>query len=171
MMTMHAAKVWISVVFIIGAEEGLFPEHAGHRPKRDMEEERRLCYVAITRAREKLYHPRRAAWAMAEPTFRVLHRGDTPRRCSRPAGACEKKANLWDDDGTFISGRSGTWAEAPPAIPAVSNFAAFWHELCCTHRRTGAAKRAAPEKPKTVCLAPKAPDFKKGDRVVHKAFG
>lgn len=37
--------------------------------------------------------------------------------------------------------------------------------------RTGAAKRAAPEKPKTVLSAPKAPDFKKGDRVVHKAFG
>ena len=37
--------------------------------------------------------------------------------------------------------------------------------------RTGAAKRAAPEKPKTVLSAPKAPDFQKGDRVVHKAFG
>ena len=56
MMTMHAAKgLEFPVVFIIGAEEGLFPSMQAIGQSEDMEEERRLCYVAITRAREKLY--------------------------------------------------------------------------------------------------------------------
>ena len=37
--------------------------------------------------------------------------------------------------------------------------------------RTAAPKHAAPDKPKTVLSAPKAPDFQAGDHVVHKAFG
>ena len=55
MMTMHAAKgLEFPVVFIIGAEEGLFPSMQAIGQSEDMEEERRLCYVALTRAREHL---------------------------------------------------------------------------------------------------------------------
>ena len=44
-----------SIVFVIGMEEGLFPhERAMEESSRGVEEERRLCYVAITRAREQL---------------------------------------------------------------------------------------------------------------------
>lgn len=56
LMTIHAAKgTEFSVVFVIGMEEGLFPHSMAMMDKMEMEEERRLCYVAITRAKEKLY--------------------------------------------------------------------------------------------------------------------
>ena len=62
-------------------------------------------------------------------------------------------------------GASGYSGGGCPTYPAALD------ELAARTGRTGAAKHAAPEKPKTVLSAPKAPDFKKGDRVVHKAFG
>ena len=56
LMTIHAAKgLEFDNVFIAGMEEGLFPHKNSIESKSDLEEERRLCYVAITRARKKLY--------------------------------------------------------------------------------------------------------------------
>ena len=56
MMTMHSAKgLEFPAVFIVGAEEGLFPNMLAIGEPEEMEEERRLCYVAITRAKEKLF--------------------------------------------------------------------------------------------------------------------
>ena len=56
MMTMHAAKgLEFPVVFLVGAEEGIFPGIRAIGETEEMEEERRLCYVAMTRAKEKLY--------------------------------------------------------------------------------------------------------------------
>lgn len=56
LMTIHSAKgLEFDNVFLIGAEEGLFPGYRARDSESDMEEERRLAYVAITRAREKLY--------------------------------------------------------------------------------------------------------------------
>ena len=55
-MTIHSAKgLEFPVVFITGLEEGLFPVNGALNSEEDMEEERRLFYVAITRAKEKLY--------------------------------------------------------------------------------------------------------------------
>ena len=56
MMTVHSAKgLEFSAVFITGLEEGLFPHEQSLNVKDGLEEERRLAYVAITRARERLY--------------------------------------------------------------------------------------------------------------------
>ena len=56
MMTLHSAKgLEFPVVFIVGMEEGLFPGNQVMYDPTEIEEERRLCYVGITRAKEKLY--------------------------------------------------------------------------------------------------------------------
>lgn len=56
MMTIHSAKgLEFPVVFLAGMEEGLFPGMRSIGSDEDIEEERRLCYVAITRAKKRLY--------------------------------------------------------------------------------------------------------------------
>ncbi len=56
LMTMHSAKgLEFPVVFVVGMEDGIFPSSRSLMEPAVLEEERRLCYVAITRAREKLY--------------------------------------------------------------------------------------------------------------------
>ena len=55
-MTLHSAKgLEFNTVFILGMEEGIFPHSRSFESAKELEEERRLCYVGITRAKKKLY--------------------------------------------------------------------------------------------------------------------
>ena len=76
LMTVHAVKgLEFNYVFITGLEEGLFPHLNSLESNSEIEEERRLCYVAITRAREKLY--------ITNARTRVLYGRDTINPVSR----------------------------------------------------------------------------------------
>ncbi len=76
LMTMHSAKgLEFPVVFLAGMEEGLFPSYRSIGEESEMEEERRLCYVGITRAREQLY--------LTHSKSRMLFGNTTYNRSSR----------------------------------------------------------------------------------------
>ncbi|HBC72119.1 MAG TPA: DNA helicase II [Coxiellaceae bacterium] len=76
LMTLHAAKgLEFSLVFLCGMEEGLFPHIMSMGSKEELEEERRLCYVGMTRAKQKLY--------MSCADSRQLHGSTNLRQPSR----------------------------------------------------------------------------------------
>jgi DNA helicase-2/ATP-dependent DNA helicase PcrA len=78
LMTLHTAKgLEFPVVFLTGLEDGIFPHMRSLADKRELEEERRLAYVGITRARQRLYLSRsvtRSAWGQPQynPASRFL---------------------------------------------------------------------------------------------------
>ncbi|GAC1677615.1 MAG: hypothetical protein NVS9B8_18570 [Candidatus Limnocylindrales bacterium] len=72
LLTVHAAKgLEFPVVFIAGLEEGVFPHSRALDDEKELEEERRLAYVGMTRAMKRLFlsHAwRRATWGMGQPS-------------------------------------------------------------------------------------------------------
>ncbi|GMU48075.1 MAG: DNA helicase [Candidatus Desulfobacillus denitrificans] len=119
LMTVHSAKgLEFDVVFISGLEEGLFPHENSVREDKGLEEERRLMYVAVTRARKRLY--------VSHAQTRMLHgqtRYNLPSRFFDEIPAELLKwltPKLARGHGAVSSGltfapRRPAWAEPPPA--------------------------------------------------------
>ncbi|MEU3859133.1 DNA helicase PcrA [Streptomyces sp. NPDC028722] len=149
LMTLHTAKgLEFPVVFLTGMEDGVFPHMRALGEAKELEEERRLAYVGITRARERLYLTRsalRSAWG--QPSY------NPPSRFLEeiPAAHLEWKR---------------TGAAAPVSSGPVSGIAASLSSSRSRSSVSGAsgfATRRTAEKP-VVALAV-------GDRVTHDQFG
>ncbi|HXZ30500.1 MAG TPA: 3'-5' exonuclease, partial [Dehalococcoidia bacterium] len=103
LITLHQAKgLEFPAVFIVGLEEGILPHRRSFDDPEEMEEERRLCYVGITRAKKRLYllrSYRRSLFgaSTANPPSRFLH--DISPHLISPKG-------LWEESLTPIASRS-----------------------------------------------------------------
>ncbi|MET7762273.1 DNA helicase PcrA [Streptomyces sp. NPDC005393] len=147
LMTLHTAKgLEFPVVFVSGMEDGVFPHMRALGQTKELEEERRLAYVGITRARERLYLTRstlRSAWG--QPAY------------NPPSRFLEE-----------IPDQYVQWRRTGPATPSASMgaVASTASGLSSSRSRAGAsgfATRRAKERP-VVSLAI-------GDRVTHDSFG
>jgi ATP-dependent DNA helicase UvrD/PcrA len=102
MMTLHSAKgLEFPLVFIAGLEEGLFPHSRSTDDQAELEEERRLCYVGMTRARRKLYlgSANRRRWygeyRASSPSRFIDEVPDELLDRVMPAGAAPSQPGLW----------------------------------------------------------------------------
>ena len=83
LMTLHSAKgLEFPIVFLVGMEEGIFPNYKVITEPQELEEERRLCYVGITRAKDRLY--------LCNAKRRILYGQDQINPPSRFIGEIEK---------------------------------------------------------------------------------
>ena len=168
MMTMHSAKgLEFPEVFVVGMEDGLFPGNRAMGDEEEMEEERRLCYVAMTRAREHLTMTnarQRMLFGRTTPETPSRFLEEIPEENSQWIGKPEpRQERHWSDDynddggfGGFGGGYSGYGNRSTTAVDG---------------------DRAAAKKPAYVAAAAvkkeSAPlmDIKAGESVKHAAFG
>ena len=153
MMTMHSAKgLEFPHVCLVGFETGLFPSARSEASPEDMEEERRLCYVAITRAKQTL--------AISHAKQRMLYGHTTYGRPSRflselPESCVTGKTKVRPpDDVGYIPQRSNLYGD----------FDSYSHRPPQPKRRDYSTVQKA--KPAASAL-----QLKKGDMVQHRAFG
>ena len=147
LMTLHTAKgLEFPVVFLTGMEDGVFPHMRSLGDPRELDEERRLAYVGITRARQRLYVTRsamRSAWG--SPSF------NPPSRFLDEIGDA---AIDWAP-GSAVVGRSGSWGGTSRSGSDEGEASAWGSSVQRGGRQVGAA---------VLSLQP-------GDRVTHEKFG
>ncbi|MEW6280175.1 MAG: UvrD-helicase domain-containing protein [Candidatus Eremiobacterota bacterium] len=144
LMTLHAAKgLEFPVVFLAGMEEDLFPHARAKEDPNGMEEERRLCYVGMTRARERLL--------LSRAQSREVHGSRIPRMPSRFLAEIPKDLMLQEGSTCFAP---RVREEEAPGIGS-GRFKGFG--------------KSAPQ-PRTRVAIPTAL-FKVGQRVHHRVFG
>jgi superfamily I DNA/RNA helicase len=148
LMTLHNAKgLEYPIVFIIGCEEGVFP-HSRALDEGGLEEERRLCYVGITRAERDLY----LTSARSRTTFGTRNFGGPSRFLS------EIPAQLTDHE-----------SQQPRGFRAARARATSWDSSPANSYAAGANSGWGGELPGRDDPPPAA--FRLGDDVVHAAFG
>lgn len=144
MMTMHSAKgLEFPVVFIPGMEDGIFPGVRAIYDKSEMEEERRLAYVAITRAREELY--------MVKSKQRLLYGSTKHNRQSEFINEIPLEYLDMTDSSVVVKSASEIGEKAKPRAKLM--------ESAKTFTPAAAMKPAG------------STDIKVGDTVTHKKFG
>ncbi len=147
MMTMHSAKgLEFPNVFLVGLEEGLFPGMRAIGDQEEMEEERRLCYVAITRAKQRLYisHARqRMLYGRTNAAMPSRFLRELPDELVEYRG--EKRASSYRST-SFSDARQSFYTQVPQNKPAKNITQA--------------------EQPSSYAV-----NFLQGDMVYHKAFG
>jgi DNA helicase-2/ATP-dependent DNA helicase PcrA len=167
MMTLHTAKgLEFPVVFLTGLEDGVFPHLRSLGDKPELEEERRLAYVGVTRARERLYISRaivRSAWGAPShnPASRFIDELpvdliDWKRTESDQTTWARQAASNWDGGG----GGSG---------------AAYSGNLTGRGRQQMASRfssaTASADASKKAMAGRAVPNLNPGDRVNHDSFG
>lgn len=168
LMTMHAAKgLEFPVVFTVGMEEGVFPGFRSIGEEEELEEERRLCYVALTRAKEKLYltcAAQRLLFGRTSANLPSRFVKEIPEDRVEFTGRQRRERPMygdsdWSREESFSQvrtyGGDGGFSQVPrrPAASAASR------------PKTAAAYRQS--RPKAQPL----PQLRKGDMVRHTAFG
>lgn len=152
LMTLHTAKgLEYRVVFIVGLEEGLFPHSRSFDDPAQMEEERRLCYVGITRAKERvylLYAFRRTTYGSTEVNEPSRYLQDIPR-------------------GLLAGSRS-----SPRELGVSSTRAIERSDERGVSREFGSSIQSAKREERSRAESPAgATQFKAGDKVQHAMFG
>lgn len=163
LMTVHSAKgLEFDTVFVAGMEEGIFPHMNSVSTPEGLEEERRLAYVAITRARRKLKltcAQTRSLYGQtgANPVSRFL--GEIPEEVRKTVGLGSEgfSGSGWEKRGSR-RGISGSGSEAGSGH-------VFGRSSASGAGRRGMGAKGGKE-PKA-----KAVKFAKGDRIDHKTFG
>ena len=179
MMTMHSAKgLEFPTVFVVGMEEGIFPGIRAIGEAEEMEEERRLCYVALTRAKERLY--------LTCAGQRMLFGRTSSNRPSRfageiPAELLEQSGRSYLDPAPTAGGEDWEFSQAP----RVSTYREPYRQGGAPQSAPGGGERRSaytpprPQKPAPRPVfrsalsdpGPALPDYQKGDMLEHKAFG
>jgi len=117
LITLHQAKgLEFPVVFIVGMEEGILPHFRSFDDPSQMEEERRLCYVGVTRAKQKVYLVRAfrrslMGRSLVSQPSRFL--SDIPQRLTSGSG-------WWQKEESQIAPSIYSWNKAPAPAPTPS---------------------------------------------------
>ena len=162
MMTMHAAKgLEFPQVFVVGMEEGLFPGNRAMGDPDEMEEERRLCYVAMTRAKDKLTLTnarQRTLYGRTTPCMPSRFLNEIPEDNMEWLSKPQPRSDSWDEDDAGYDG-GGYGAYARRGGPATA-LAAKKPDALHTSAAKAAPRSAAPRM-----------DLQPGEMVDHDAFG
>ncbi|MCX5376414.1 DNA helicase PcrA [Streptomyces sp. NBC_00091] len=164
LMTLHTAKgLEFPVVFLTGMEDGVFPHMRSLGQTKELEEERRLAYVGITRARERLYLTRssmRSAWGTPSynPPSRFLEEIPAEYLQWKRTGAAQKPAGPMRGSGYGSSSSSSSGKTSFGTSPE-----AFLSSSRTKSGPSGFATRRAADKPVIALTV--------GDRVTHDQFG